>query len=73
MHKLGWVYISFLLLAFSPGAYAYVGPGLGLGVLGTLLGIIFAILLAIIGMVWYPVKALLKKRKAPAASQSESR
>ncbi len=53
-----------IVLTFtSMSAYAYVGPGLGLGVIGALLGGVLAVLLAVTGVVWYPVKRLLKKKK----------
>ena len=42
-------------------AHAYVGPGLGLGALGVILGIFTSIFLAIIGIVWYPIKRLIRK------------
>lgn len=45
-------------------AHAYVGPGLGLGSLAVLLGIIGSVFLAIFAVVWYPIKRLMKKRKA---------
>jgi hypothetical protein len=46
-------------------AHAYVGPGLGLGALGVILGIISSILLAIVGIFWYPIKRFIRKlRKA---------
>ena len=55
------VYIFFLL---ATEAYAYVGPGLGLGAIGAFFGIIFAVILGIIGLIWYPLKKLFKKYKA---------
>ncbi len=45
-------------------AFAYVGPGAGISAIGSLLALIGAVLLAIIGFVWYPVKRMLKRRKA---------
>ncbi len=56
----------FMVLCYSPNTYAYVGPGMGLGVIGTLLGVLFSIVLAIIALFWYPLKRLLglgNKRK----------
>ena len=50
-------------------ALAYVGPGAGLSAIGTLVAVIGAVLLAIIGFVWYPVKRLLKARKTPDAPE----
>ncbi len=44
-------------------ANAYVGPGLGAGTIGVILGIIGSIFIAIFAIVWYPLKRLLKKNK----------
>ena len=57
-----------------PGlAQAYVGPGAGLGAIGTVLALIGAVLLAILGFLWYPIKRLLAKRKdrSPAADKAK--
>lgn len=51
-----------LLLLTSNIAHAYVGPGLGLGVIGAIFGTILAVFLAIVGVIWYPIKRLFKKR-----------
>lgn len=42
-------------------AQAYIGPGLGAGTIGVILGIITSILLAIVALVWYPFKRIIKK------------
>ena len=42
-------------------AHAYIGPGLGLGALGVILGIFTSIFLAIIGIIWYPIKRFIRK------------
>lgn len=67
------------LAAFAVGsavpqvALAYIGPGAGLSAIGTLIGLVGAIVLAIVGFVWYPVKRLMKARKkAKAQSVSEA-
>lgn len=52
-----------LLLAASPAA-AYIGPGAGLGAIGTVITVIGAVLLLIVGFLWYPVKRLLGLGKA---------
>ena len=52
-----------LAVAYSGAAYAYVGPGAGLGVIGTLIAFVGTVLLAIVGFVWYPVKRLLRKKR----------
>lgn len=54
--------LSFLLLLQPLSAYAYVGPGLGLGAIGVLFGIIAAVFMAILGVFWYPIKRMFKKK-----------
>ena len=56
--------VVILLMFTSFSAHAYIGPGLGLGVIGALLGGVLAVLLAMAGLVWYPLKRLFKKKKA---------
>ncbi len=60
-----------VLMLISANAHAYVGPGMGLGILGALLGGIMAVLLAIGGVFWYPIKRLLKKRKTTESVSNE--
>ena len=53
--------VSFFGLISS--ANAYIGPGLGLGTVGILIGILGSIILALIAVLWYPFKRVLKKIK----------
>jgi len=62
------VFLLILTAVFGAGqqpAMAYVGPGLGLGAIGAILGVVLSVLLAVFAIVWYPVKRLLglDKRK----------
>ncbi|ASJ70714.1 hypothetical protein [Granulosicoccus antarcticus] len=62
-----------LLILFSAPAMAYVGPGLGMGVIGTIFGVLAAIVLALFGLFWYPLKRAFNKKKTgsnPATSQA---
>ena len=51
---------AFLILSFGH-AFAYVGPGLGLGPLGAILGVILAVFLAFLGLIYYPIKRFLRR------------
>lgn len=67
---------SVVLLALFLGdqslALAYVGPGLGAGTLAAVLGLLISILLALVAIVWYPLKRLIKKlRKVQSDKQPE--
>lgn len=56
-----------------PGlAQAYVGPGAGLSAIGTVLALIGAVVLAVFGFLWYPIKRLLAKRRSKSSPSSES-
>ena len=50
---------------------AYIGPGGGLSAIGAFLALVFAILIAIFGFVWYPVKRLLRSRKKAQSEDKE--
>lgn len=54
------VLVFLATLAFAPIASAYTGPGLGLGVIGTVVGVVFSLLLALLAVFWYPLKRALK-------------
>ena len=64
----------FSLMLLSQPALAYVGPGLGLGAIGAVLGVIFSVFLAIFAIFWYPIKRLLgigkRSKRAPESSES---
>ncbi len=55
---------SLVLFAFLPDpAAAYIGPGAGLGALAVLAALVLGVVLLAVGLVWYPVKRMLKKAK----------
>jgi hypothetical protein len=55
------------LLTAGPAA-AYMGPGAGLGMIGSLVAVIGAVLIAVLGIVILPVRMILKKRRKAANS-----
>jgi ATP/ADP translocase len=52
-----------LLFVVSP-AYAYIGPAMGIGTLGAIVAIIGSILFALFAVLWYPLRRMIKRRKA---------
>ena len=53
--------ISLLCAILLPtSAYAYVGPGLGAGMLATIVGIFTGIGMLALGVIWYPLKKLIR-------------
>ena len=61
MYKL--ILITLLFFSITTSSSAYLGPGVGGGVIVATLGVIVAIFAALFGLIWFPVKKLLKKRK----------
>ena len=54
---------ALILAATATPAVAYIGPGLGLGVITSIFGAIAAFFMMIAGLIWYPIKSLLRKRR----------
>lgn len=54
-------YILFFLTFYQNISHAYIGPGLGVGVIMATIGIIVAIFAGIIGAAWFPIKKLINK------------
>ena len=64
-------FLVFGLLAMPVTAHAYIGPGLGAGVVATVLGLFAAFIMLFVALVWYPLKKLFKvggKRENMASS-----
>ena len=60
------------LVWFTPGVtHAYIGPGAGLAAIGSLLVLVAAVLLTIVGFVWFPLQRLVKKLKKRRNSRVE--
>lgn len=60
--------LAIALLA-APSAFAYMGPGAGLGMLGSLVAVIGAVLVAVFGIIVLPVRMILKKRRKRATQK----
>jgi hypothetical protein len=66
MRKPGFIFwLPLALLPVMP-AHAYIGPGVGTGTVAVVLGILSSIFFAFVGIIWYPIKRLIKGRKPPA-------
>jgi hypothetical protein len=61
-----------ILFASASPAFAYVGPGAGLSVIGAALAFVGAIFLAIVGFIWYPIKRLLFGRTSRKVSDTSA-
>ena len=62
MTKKTYFLLIFIILFNSP-TYAYLGPGMGGGLIAGILGFLFAIFALIFGILWFPLKRLIKNIK----------
>ena len=56
------IFISSILLNLST-LFAYIGPGMGGGVIAAIFGIIAAFFLGLWGILYYPIKRAFKNKK----------
>ena len=63
--------LFFSLFLISLPSYAYIGPGMGGGVIAAIVGFFAAILLGLWGILYYPIKRALKKRKDKKISSKD--
>ena len=52
-----------VLMAMAPFASAYIGPGSGISVIGSLLGLLVTIFLAVGAILFWPLRRMLKKKR----------
>ena len=64
------LFLSIFIISIP--SYAYIGPGMGGGVIAAVIGFFAAILLGIWGILYYPIKRALKKRKDKKIQSKES-
>ena len=51
------------LLTLNSSVFAYIGPGMGGGLIAGVLGVVGAVFLALFGILYYPIKRLIKNRQ----------
>ena len=61
--KIDSLIVIIFLTFFSTEAHAYIGPGLALGAIVLTIGIVVLLLLAMIAILYYPIKKMIKNIK----------
>ena len=61
MRIIAAIVAAIVAMAHSIDAFAYVGPGLGAGAVAAVLGVAGGILMLIVGVVWYPIKRVIRR------------
>jgi hypothetical protein len=74
MSRIAYAAATVLLATVFLGdlAQAYVGPGAGLSAIGSILSLLAAIGLGIVGFIWYPIRRLTRRlqSKKPKAGEA---
>ena len=52
-----------IFIVFPQVSFAYIGPGLALGTIELTFGIVIVLLLAILAILYYPIKKMIKNNK----------
>ena len=55
--------LIFFIFSTANSLFAYIGPGMGGGVIAAIFGLIAAFFLGLWGILYYPIKRAFKKRK----------
>lgn len=59
--KNAFIFLFFISFVTCKNAYAYLGPGLGIGSFLTVIVFLISILLAFLALLYYPIKIFIKK------------
>jgi hypothetical protein len=59
------VLVASTLCGIAIPAHAYVGPGAGLGFIGSLFAVVGGVLLALLGIILFPIRMLMKRFRKP--------
>ena len=66
-------FFATVLCVLLPGpALAYIGPGAGLGAIAVTVALALGVVLLLVGLVWFPLKRLLKGRNSAAAGDDRN-
>ena len=57
-------FLASVILLIAAPAQAYLGPGAGLGMIGSLIALVVVVLVLVFGLILYPIRRFLK-RKTP--------
>ena len=59
-----YIWVTIILIFISKTAYAYIGPGAGLGALGALVGLLVGIFVAVFVIFSWPIRKLIRLMKS---------
>ena len=69
INKIFLALLSYAIL--STQVFAYIGPGMGGGIIAATFGVIIAIFAALFAILYYPIKRYLRNRKNKKANDQK--
>ncbi len=72
MKTVQFLFAAFSAICVASPAHAYIGPGAGLGAIAITIALGLGILLLVFGLVWYPLKRMLKGKSGSVAADEEA-
>ncbi len=70
--KIKQLLILLPMLLLSSHVFAYIGPGAGIPIIGSLLGMVVTVVLVIAAILFWPIRKVLKKRKKNLSNNDQS-
>jgi len=67
-----FIIFLFLIIFWSNNVFAYIGPGLGIGLIASIFGLIASIFIFIFAILWIPIKKILYKNKKKSNENTKS-
>ena len=64
--------LIFFIFSSANSLFAYIGPGMGGGVIAAIFGIIAAFFLGLWGILYYPIKRAFKRKKLQKKTLSKN-
>ena len=62
-----------MYFGFVSPAGAYIGPSMGAGTIGIIVGVVGSVFLALFALLYYPIKRMLKKNKSAKSEGAENK
>lgn len=69
--RVGTILGAACLVAVATPALAYVGPGAGVSLIGSVIGLLLTLGTAVWVIVFWPLRAMLRRKKKPASLEPE--
>ena len=73
MKNLLFLFVLTLVMGIGQDAFAYIGPGAGLSMLGAFWGLVIAVVAALSFLILWPVRRMFKKSSATAEVENQDK